>query len=235
MSAAEIKAVMFDLDGTLIDTLADLNEAAGRMLMTAGDFRAEPALTRKFVGNGVRKLTERYLEHYGISSGEAFLDRCVKEFSDYYRENCCVKSALYPGAEELLEFLKDRQVKTVLCTMKPEAPAEKLLQGLGIRKYFCMVLAGDTMARPKPDPWCVGHVSEALGLENGSVAVVGDGLTDTQMARNAGAFSIGMLGGYTEERVMAESGADGLARSLEEVREILADRIKNGADCCGTE
>ncbi len=196
------RAVVFDLDGTLIDSAPDLHAAANRMLAELD----RPALTlaqvTSFVGNGVPKLVERCLGATGgvtggVAGGVAGFDAALGRFHALYAEAPADLTRPYPGVAEALAALRDAGCALGICTNKPEAPARRILELLGMDGLFGAVIGGDTAPVRKPDPAPLRLALQALGAE--TALFVGDSETDEATAQNA-ALPFGFFtGGYRKK------------------------------------
>ncbi|WP_319545353.1 phosphoglycolate phosphatase [Ruegeria conchae] len=175
--------VVFDLDGTLVDSLADIAAAANRML----DDQGHPALPndtiRRFVGNGLPKLVEGVMTHCGIEPDRhAELTQLTLA---HYNAGACDQTVVYPGVFEALEELREIGCALGVCTNKPEAPARHVLSELKLQPYFDTVFGGDTLDIRKPDPAHLHASFEALQAA-GPHIFVGDSEVDAETAQRAG-------------------------------------------------
>ncbi|MSU90158.1 phosphoglycolate phosphatase [Rhodobacteraceae bacterium 2CG4] len=191
-----MNAIIFDLDGTLIDSAPDLRAAANAMLAEFG----APPLTldevRGFIGNGVPKLVERCLAARGIDPA-VHLD-AVARFSAHYDVAPAALTVLYPGARTALQVLA-RSHPLGLCTNKPEAPARKLLTHFGLETLFGAVIGGDSLPVRKPDPAPLIAARDALGAA--AAVYVGDSEVDAETAQAAAMPFALFTGGYRKTPV----------------------------------
>ncbi|MDZ4381691.1 MAG: HAD family hydrolase [Parvibaculum sp.] len=199
--------LLFDLDGTLADTAADLCETLNVILEMHGRARVPNERVRHLVGGGARLLLERGFGETGEPASAAMLDLGFEEFIDYYGRHIADHTKLWPGVRDQLDMLAERGALMAVCTNKVEDLSRKLLGMLGIEHYFPVVIGGDTLPVKKPDP---EHLFEAIRLLGGTRAdavMVGDSETDIDAAKNAGLPSICVSFGYTRIPV-PELGAD---------------------------
>lgn len=178
-----MKAVIFDLDGTLVDSAADIHAAANALLRSMGYQPMTPETIRGFVGNGVPKLVERVMREAGI---EYTLERhagLTATFERLYGEKPVAYSVLYPGVRDALEVLKQRGYVMGVCTNKVHAITVQVLEGLRIDGYFDVVIGGDSLPVHKPDPAPLFACIEALGADQ--VVFVGDSEVDGATAEAA--------------------------------------------------
>lgn len=183
MCAFPFDVVVFDLDGTLADTAADIAAAVNHALASVG----RPALpveeVRKLVGEGARELLRKCLERTGGAS-EELLDEAFPRQLDFYAANVCHGTAPYAGAEAAMDDLAARGIALAICTNKPERITHLLIEALGWQNRFAAVIGGDTLDRRKPDP---APLREAVARAGGGrAAYVGDSIFDAETAKAAG-------------------------------------------------
>ena len=216
------RAAVFDLDGTLLNTLADLADSGNELLASYGMApHPEPAF-RYFVGNGSRKLMERILP--GKSPEQ--IDEALGRYKAIYEKHLTAKTTPYAGIEETLSALKARGVQMAVCTNKHISAAEAL-----IRKYFPAdtfdAFEGDRPGVPrKPDPAHVRIVLEKMGVRPEETVYLGDSGVDMQTAVNAGTLPVGVLWGFREKDELMENGAQILLSKPSELLEKV-DFVKN--------
>ncbi len=215
----EIKHVIFDLDGTIVDTIPDLASAAEYSVRKHKDISVPVVLAKSCIGNGLAVFLKRIFDRFSIETAD-FEDELL-DMKSFYFAHCCEKTVLYPDTLSVLKHCKDRGIAMSVVTMKPLAPAKKILDTLGISEYFMSLTAGDTMAAPKPDAWSVNELAVRYGLQTSEILVVGDGMTDVGMAKNAGAVSAALLCGYGDTEALKKGNADHYLKSLGELTNIL--------------
>lgn len=211
------EAVIFDLDGTLTDTLSDLKNSVNYAL-SEFDF-PERSLdeVRNFVGNGVRRLM-----YLSVPEGtpQETAEKCLAVFKKHYRENSLVETKPYDGIVPMLEELRHREVKTAVVTNKMQAAATDI-----VRFFFeglVDVTIGQTDgAAQKPQPDGVFLALEKLGADKKSAVYVGDSEVDCLTARNAGLPCIGAAWGFRGREILAENGADYIIDSPSEILNLL--------------
>lgn len=175
-------AIVFDLDGTLVDSLADIAAAANRMLADQGVAPLPEATIRGFVGNGLPKLVERVMVHCGLD-----LDRhpdLTQTTLRHYTAASSARTRPYPGVAAALEALRLEGMSLGLCTNKPEAPARHILRELALEPYFDAVIGGDTLDTRKPDPSHLLATFDRLGRHSARI-FVGDSEVDAETAQRA--------------------------------------------------
>lgn len=179
------QAVIFDLDGTLIDSAPDLHACANKMLAELEQADLSLELVTSFVGNGVDKLVKRCLATVGLpESGETF-EQAAARFRVFYNEKPSEFTRPYPGVMDFLQALQDNTVKMAVCTNKPEGLARKILENLGMAGYFAAITGGDSLPVLKPDPRPLFHTLEQLGVTADQALYIGDSETDFKTAINA--------------------------------------------------
>ncbi len=173
--------IIFDLDGTLIDSAPDIRAAANRMLADEGHAPLDLKTITSFIGNGIPKLVERAMRVRDIDAGEHA--RLTEAMLGYYDEDPATLTSLYPGLDRLLPALKADGHRLGICTNKPEAPTRAILDIFGITGLFDVVIGGDTLPVKKPDPAPLIAAFKALG--DGQRLYVGDSEVDAECAARA--------------------------------------------------
>ncbi|MFY9342185.1 MAG: phosphoglycolate phosphatase [Planctomycetota bacterium] len=203
-------AFLFDLDGTLADTLPDLAASTNHVRAQHGLPPVELAVVRGFVGDGARTLVARALAEVlpAGAAGERQLDRAFEDYVTHHRVQCTVLSALYPGVREHLEQLHEQGVALGVVTNKPEQFARPLLRHLGLHDLLSVIVGGDTVPQRKPDPEPLRFALRELGLTAAAATMVGDGVQDLRAGKAAGLRTIGCLFGYGDPDALRREGAD---------------------------
>lgn len=207
--------VGFDLDGTLLDTSADLTGAVNHALALAGRPLLDAASVRPMIGGGAKRM----LEHGLAATGGCETDEMAhlyRALLEHYEANISAGSIPFPGMVEALDALGAMNVRVAICTNKFEHLAEKLLRELGLRDRFVTVIGGDTMGKGNAKPSAAPIHEMIRRAGGGRTAFVGDSIYDVMAARNAGIPSIivrfGFLGGPAEEL-----GADAIIDRYEDL------------------
>ncbi len=219
--------IVFDLDGTLVDTAPDLVRALNQTLDLEGLPRMKLETVRTLVGRGARTLIERAAEYSGVAFAEERLQALTREFIGFYREDIARDSTPFPGAEDALTALAGLGAKLAICTNKRTDLSVQLLEALGLAQRFSAIVGADAVAERKPHP---DHYNAAVARAGGTVQrslMVGDTAADVAAARGAGAPVIVVAFGYSD--VGAETlGADALLRQFSDLapvsRRLLAAR-----------
>lgn len=208
--------IIFDLDGTLLNTIDDLADAGNYALGTLGFPLHEIKEYKYFVGNGIPKLIERILP----CGAEEYSEKLHQLFSEYYSQHFADKTKPYNGIIPLLDKLKEHGVKTAVVSNKDHDFSEAL-----IKRYFAdriMLVCGRKDGIPaKPDPYSVNLVLNLLNSEKGKTLYVGDSGVDMKTAFNAGLDSCGVLWGFRKEDELLKSGAKYIAHNCTELYDII--------------
>lgn len=201
------KLAMFDLDGTLVDSVPDLAAAVDRMLVQLGRKPAGIERVRLWIGNGAPVLVRRALagdlDHAGVEAAEA--EAALALFMDAYADNHAL-TRVYPGVPETLDWLCERDVQLALITNKPSRFLPELLADKGLDGYFRWIVGGDTLPQQKPDPAALLWVMAQAGVLAEEALFVGDSRNDVLAARAAGVACVALSYGYNHGRPIAEEG-----------------------------
>lgn len=209
--------IVFDLDGTLVDTAPDLAAAANHVFEQIGLAPISPQALHPFISRGSRAMIEAGLSLHGIGKPEAEVTRLHELFFPYYAANVAALSRPFDGVPELLEVLQAKDARLAVCTNKFEALSRSLLEQLGLADRFGAIAGRDTFPVFKPDP---GHLRGTVAKAGGSIGravMVGDSEVDVATAIAARVPCIGVSFGYTP-RPMRELGADAV---IDHYREFL--------------
>jgi phosphoglycolate phosphatase len=197
MVAARFDAVVFDLDGTLVDTAPDLHAHLNALLAEHGRPGLALDAVRPMIGNGMRTLIERGMVASGGLPAGTDLDTLFAIYLQRYTAMPLRLGAAYDGVEPSLEALARAGIKCGVCTNKPQAPADRLLAGLGLDRHFPVVIGGDSLPVRKPDPGHLDAVLERLGADPARAVMVGDSATDVLAAAASGVPCVLVSFGYT--------------------------------------
>ena len=199
-------AAMFDMDGTLVDSLADLADSANEVMRSFGAAEHTTEEYRYFVGNGAKKLMERALPQ-DLAADAATVNEALTRYKKIYRErHLLTKTKPYPGIEELLAKLKEKNIPCAVLTNKPHEAALVIADKL-FPAAFCAVV-GDKPNRPrKPDPTNALIIAKDMGVAPSAVAYFGDSDADMLLANNAGFVPVGVLWGFRPREELSANGA----------------------------
>lgn len=215
------KHVVFDLDGTLIDSAPDLAAAINRMLADEGRRTLSLPEVTGMVGDGAPRLVERAMAATGAVPDAAGVTRLRDRFLAYYQAAPAVETVPYPGVAETLAALGAAGWRFAVCTNKPTGPAELVLRALGLACWFDAVVGPDRALARKPDPAHVRAVLSALGWDDADTIMVGDSAHDVAAGRGAGLGAIAVSYGYARGNVHA-FGADLVIDEFAALPEALA-------------
>ena len=213
MASFPFDVVVFDLDGTLVDSSADLAAALNHVLARLGRPTADAATVRRLVGRGARVLIREGLALTGASS-ERLVDENYPVFIDYYAAHIRDGTRPYPGVEAMLDELGERGARPAICTNKPERLTHLLIDALGWRGRFEAIVGADTLPVRKPDPAVLHHACALLGVER--ALMIGDSANDALAARAAGIPVLLVTYGYTEGVPVDTIECDGLLSTASE-------------------
>ncbi len=217
-----VKAVMLDLDGTLLDTIPDLAAAVNMMLEELNRPRLDASLIRTFVGKGIPNLVERALA--GAIDGTAAPELYQRALPIYERCYAGVNgkhTTIYPGVTAGLEALRAQGFPLACITNKSERFTLPLLDQMELSAYFSAVVSGDTLPKKKPDPLPLLHVCRKFGIAPGDMLMIGDSLNDAQAARAAGCPVFCVNYGYNEGQDVRELDIDAIVASLIEATRLI--------------
>ncbi len=196
-----LTTVVFDLDGTLVDTAPDLLHATNAVLL-ANDRRAVTlAELRNLVGHGARTLIEQGFELTGEPLEDGRLEVLFQDFIAFYSDNIAIDSRPYPGVVTLMEQCRASNIRMAVCTNKLEKLSVRLIEELGLAHFFEAIIGPDTIGVAKPDPSPLFEAVTRAGGEVQSAIMIGDSETDIRTAKAAGVPSIGVSFGYTPQHV----------------------------------
>ena len=227
------RAVIFDLDGTLIDSLPDVMNALNAVL---ADWGRRPVVldeARLMVGGGAEPLLERAFDTTGDALPAEHLSDCVDAFTAYYRDDPATKTTIFEGAVQALEALARKGMKLGLCTNKPHKSALQVLEVLQLERHFDACFGKASVPFHKPDRRHYDEVAAALGVDPDQSLYVGDSETDVETARNANVPIIMVSFGYSR-RPAVELGGDRLINHFSElpdaVEELFSTMPADGID-----
>ncbi len=214
-----IKAVIFDLDGTLVNSLSDLADSTNYSLKLHG-FNTHPVEAYKYlVGDGMAKLIERGISNDQVD--EKLFKAVFDDFMAYYREHFLVNTEAYDGISELLDELKNMDMKLAVVSNKSDDMAKKVVSSVFGDGVFDVVTGKRAGLPTKPDPALTLLIIKELGLTPDECVFVGDSGMDTLNAVNAGCYPLGVLWGFRSENELLQNGAKALAAEPSEILEII--------------
>lgn len=223
--AAQVEAVAIDLDGTLLDTLPDIAQAADRMLLELGRTAAGPELVRGYIGNGIARLVQRLLTGTLDGQAEAALfEHGLTVFERHYRDTFLQRPLPFPGVVEGLARMRASGLQLACVTNKPAAFTNPLLAAVGFAERFDLVVSGDSLPARKPDPLPLLHVARRFGVAPARLLVIGDSDNDTRAARAAGCPVVCVPYGYRGAAPVRDLDCDAIVSDLLQACRLIAPR-----------
>ncbi len=219
--------VVFDLDGTLVETAPDLIRSTNHVLGLAGLGPVEPALIRPSISFGGRAMIQKGFDIHGAVLEAETLDGLFETFLAHYAANISEESHAFPGLEQALDTLTARGARLAVCTNKREYHSRRLLEGLGLAHRFAAIAGRDTFAVHKPHPDHLTGVIAMAGGDPANAVMIGDSDTDIKTARAAGLPVIAVPFGYTDVPVQ-QLGPDAVIDHYDALIETLL-RVRPGA------
>lgn len=205
--------ILYDLDGTLVDTSQDITQAVNHMLNQMGHEALSLEHVRQNIGRGVFELVAGCLN----SGSKEHMEEGMTLFRSFYREHLTDQSTLYPAAQSVLNYFKKHH--QAIITNKPEPFTKELLGALGLSEFFSHVISGNIGYPRKPDPAGITFVMEKLGVAKAEAIFIGDSVVDMQAGRNAGILTVAIKHGYGEEKDLLDTGPDLIVEDFNEFME----------------
>ncbi len=224
--------VLFDLDGTLVETLPDLHRATCELLAEAGLAPLSREEVRRMIGDGARMLVRRAFARAGRPLADGELERLHARFLELYERDPVGESHVVAGIPEALSELREMGARLAVCTNKPQRASLAILDAFDLLPHFELVLGGDLLPRRKPDPMPLLHALERLGGTRGRAVMVGDSKNDRLAARAAGMPCVLRSVGYGEVEPAAlepELLVEDMRELPRAVGRLLGARVDGGA------
>ncbi|APY09908.1 HAD family hydrolase [Seonamhaeicola sp. S2-3] len=212
------KAIIFDLDGTLVNSIQDIADAMNTVLKKRHYPTHNYETYKLFVGSGIRSLVINALPNK--NPNEAEVDECLSEMMRVYSNHCTIKTHAYNGILELLDILNSKNLKLNIFSNKDETLTKKVANAI-LPKYFHQVLGLTTEALKKPNPAKALNLINNLGLKPEEVIFVGDSNIDIQTAKNANMLAVGVSWGFRDKQELTNEGADYILDKPIELLDIL--------------
>lgn len=219
-------ALLFDLDGTIIDSAPDVCASVNRVLETMNRPPISVADTKLLVGFGARTLVEKTLEMTGASGSKKDVDYLLSGFLESYRQNPSEHTVLFPGARSALERFVKAGIRLGICTNKPEATCFPVLDALNLRHFFPTVICGDTLEFRKPDARHLLHTLKKMGATRDEAAFIGDSEADIEAAKNAKLPNVLVSFGYCQ-LPFDKLAADAVIDHFDELEDALRSISQN--------
>ncbi len=223
MNYKDKELIIFDLDGTLIDSIPDIRLAINNMLSYYDVKPLTIEETTPFVGNGAKKLVERALQHALQTEKitEELFEEAFKIYFLAYREALCVETYLYPNVLETLKYLHNIGYTLAICTNKPVEFIEPILNELSITQYFKYWIGENSLAEKKPNAAPLLHIAAKMNLDVNKCVMIGDSKNDIQAAKNAAMESIGVSYGYNYNEHISEYNPTIVVDNFEELQSLF--------------
>jgi phosphoglycolate phosphatase len=208
MTHAPYQAYLFDLDGTLVDSVPDIDAALNHALAIHDLPSVATSLTRHWIGHGSRTLIKQALDHHQKPADDSAIDQLIEPFLRHYKANIAVHSIVYPNVLETLAALKQQNIRLAVVTNKLTELSEPLLHDIGLYDFFDLVVCGDTASAPKPDAAPIILCLKTFNLDSSEALMVGDSETDVLAAKAAQVDVACMRDGYNHGVDVATLHAD---------------------------
>jgi phosphoglycolate phosphatase len=212
---AILKTVIFDLDGTLVDTLGDLTDSMNYALASLGQPVHPESVTRKLIGDGIFTFASRALK----DDQQHLADEVVRRMREHYRGNCLKKTSVYPGVKELVTELRKRGVKAAVLTNKDQLVARTIVEHYFGKDAFDRVVGVVDRIPVKPGPGAATKLMAEMGVAKHDCLLVGDSGIDVDTAKAAGIKSVGVSWGFRGPEELAQHGADVIINDPKEILE----------------
>ncbi|MFH0986151.1 MAG: HAD-IA family hydrolase [Candidatus Omnitrophota bacterium] len=212
------KLILYDLDGTLVDTRQDIINGVRYALETLKGPQLTDEEIKDCVGTGLHALIKQVFR----TEDEALAERGSKLYREHYKKHMLDHTKLYPGAREFLEHFKAREQAVI--TNKPNPFSTQILEALGVAHFFLAILAGDNGLPFKPDPAAIHHLIEATHAREEEVLFVGDSPIDIQAARNAGIEVVTLSHGFASEAALREAKPDHIVHDFAQLLNLAQEK-----------
>ncbi len=216
-----IKLCIFDLDGTLLNTIGTISHYGNLALKKNGIDGITEDTYKILVGTGIKNLIKGMLEFKGLYSQELF-SKVFEVYDTAYNANTYYKTEIYRGVKETIDEIKARDIKTAVVSNKPDFATQEVVSHFFGENYFDFVTGQKPGAPLKPDPTAVFEAIRTLGVSPEECIYIGDTGTDMKTGKNAGLYTVGVLWGFRGEAELAQNGADEIINRAEELLNILS-------------
>jgi len=225
-----VKAVLFDLDGTLLDTAPDLVVAANAMLAELALPALDAQKIKNFIGGGIANLVKRSLAaSIEFEPESQLLERALTIYEKHYAKGMLNQTRPFAGVVEGLQAMRAQGLRLACVTNKAERFARPLLDVTGLLDYFDLLVCGDNLPKKKPDPLPLRHAGEHFGVEPREMLLIGDSPLDTQAARAAGCHIFCVPYGYCQGRDVRELDCDAIVATLRDAAKLLQNQFLDKA------
>ena len=218
-SSMTFKAVIFDLDGTLIDSAVDIADSLNIVLENYNLPTHSVNTYKNLIGNGIKQLVNDALPEQARTA--KVKENCIKEMFEHYNANCLNKTQPYDGINEMLTELDSKGIKTAVLSNKADAFTRKMVAELFPKNNFKYVVGVTNETDKKPNPINALRISKDLGVEPQEIIYLGDSGVDMQTAVNAGMYAVGALWGFKSKEEIIENGAEVVIKNPLELLKVL--------------
>jgi len=218
------KCIIFDLDGTLLNTLPDITSSLNRALAAFGFRQVTEEQTETFVGNGAKNLVKRAI---GKDVGEETLDAVYKRYGEEYSENLIVKTKMYDGIAEELKILQNDGFSLAIVSNKPDSQTKRIAEAFFPDVHFDVVFGKRDGVPLKPDPYSALEAMKIIGSDKENTVFVGDSPEDFKTAQNAGIKCISVLWGYRKKEAYSDFGNVVFIEKPAQLHAAVMNRIGN--------
>lgn len=216
-----IKLCVFDLDGTLLDTVPDLTAAMNYAMEKTGHDPITTEQTRSYIGNGIKNYAKRAVsQSYETDTPDEEAEKAVAFFKEYYKEHLINGTTVYPGIKEMLEKLKNDGMRLAVLSNKYDIAAKYIIDHFFPSVFDC-VYGESEVCKRKPDPSGFFMICKDTGCAPEEAVMIGDAPTDVNAAKNAGATPVSVLWGYRSREVLEENGARLFADDAKQLFDII--------------
>lgn len=215
--------IIFDFDGTLINSIPDLTFAINKMLEHYNQSPLTIEQTTPFIGNGAKLLVERAL-HFSMDEenvSESFFNEAFEVYMAAYKKYNCVDTFLYPDVAETLKYLYEKGYKLTICTNKPFAFVEPILEKLEIKDYFEYWIGEDSLEEKKPSAVPLLHIAHKFQVSTDNCLMVGDSKNDILAGQNAGMDTLGLTYGYNYNENISDYKPTVVKDQFSELKELF--------------
>ena len=218
METFDVDLIIFDLDGTLIDSSEDIAWAANMALADLGHEKIDSERVKEGIGWGVKSLLEKMMPGEGTDRIEYARIR----FLEYYWGHCVESTYPYPGVRETLEYFIQKNTKMAVVTNKPVKFSEKILTDFGLLRFFRIILGGDSVLNRKPHPEPVEKVITSLDVKKDRAVIVGDSPVDCEAGKRAGIATVGVEYGFRSRKELENAGCDIIISEVTDLKRIIS-------------
>ena len=223
-----LKLCIFDLDGTVLDTIHTIAYYANAALVKHGIEPIETEEYKYLVGTGMVNLIKKML-HFRSSYSDELFERVLRDYDEAYNADVSYKTEIFEGLEDVLNSFKEMGLKLAIVSNKPDYPTRLVVNKLYGDSYFDYVTGKRDGVPLKPDPTAVFDVMKIFGVRADECVYVGDTSTDMQTGKNAGIYTIGVLWGFRGENELREGGADAIVSTPAELYSVIRERADEHA------